>query len=138
ALHEAIKVLDREIGVEKHQAIFAHAPSRLAWRLAIAPGARLSAYIAIDPAVWAQESDGVFFHIYAIDEGRTEDLFQKAMNPHYVSTDRRWLPVDVGLGRYGGHTIDLVLATEASAPGRPQDSSYDFALWGNPSVSYER
>jgi hypothetical protein len=133
-LHEFIQVLPVEIGLETKRALFAHSTTSVRWPVTPRPGARLATSLGLAPAIWDAGGDGTVFRIEVADGNDRVELFVRHVNPHGVSADRRWIPVDVDLSPFAGRTVTLILTTEPSPSGALPDSSYDWALWGEPII----
>jgi hypothetical protein len=97
-------------------------------------GARFRAALALHPAVWTAGGDGAVFRVSIERGGQAFELLRRSVDPRHVADDRRWIPVDLDLSPFAGAPVTLVLETLASPAGRPQDGSYDWALWGHPRV----
>lgn len=132
---------------DRRQAIFAHSPSRMIWRLRFAGHATLRTAIALRSETWNQPGDGVSFRIGISDGRRFENLFAQHVDPQHRSADRRWIPVEVDLSAYGGwqwslfyrpseRDWELIFATDPG-PERHSTTMWDWAVWAAP-VIYER
>jgi hypothetical protein len=133
-IHDTFKLVQPEVGVERRTSLFAQSPSRVAWRVTVPPHGRLTAAVALHPGAWSLPGDGVVFRITAVDQGTATELFMLHVNPHSLAAHRAWVPVDVELDKFAGHTIELIFATEPSLPGHEPNSAYDWALWGSPRI----
>jgi hypothetical protein len=133
-LNERVSVIPVGIGPDTKRAIFAHSTTTIRWRLVPRQRARLSTALGLAPGIWDSGGDGVVFHIALQDGREIVDVLRQQVDPHHVPSDRRWIPIEVDLSRYAGRPIELMLTTEPSPEGRPPDGSYDWALWGEPSV----
>jgi hypothetical protein len=135
-LHWSFHLTDTNIAGAIQTALYAHARSRVAWTVAVPPGAHLRASLGIEPGAWQfPAGDGVFFRVTLADRGGVEtDLLARAVDPVHDAADRRWIPVDVDLSRWAGQTVDLRLTTEPSRPGAPVNGAYDWALWAAPRI----
>ncbi len=93
------------------EAILAHPPSEIAYRLRLPHRASLQGWVAIEPNCHGLVEEGVVFSV-AI-EG--EERFQVHLNPRHRTEDRDWHAFRVNLEPWGGSTIELTLQT--SVPG---------------------
>jgi hypothetical protein len=133
-LHERIDVMNVGIDFQTKRCIFAHSTSTMSWTLVPETGARLTTALALAPGIWDAGGDGVLFRVVVQDAGRVTELARRDVNPHGVPADRHWIPIEADLSPYAGHQIQLTLLTEPSPPGVGPDASYDWALWGEPTV----
>lgn len=128
------RLVELTVSGETRRGIFAHPPSRIIWKLTVPQNAWLRTWLALDPAVWTKEGDGVLFRI-GVSDGRTyEELLAQHVNPSETEGDRRWLPVDIDLSPYARQGIDLIFNTNASLPGKGDDPRNDWAVWGEPHI----
>jgi len=116
--------------------VFAHSNSQIRWPMTLPEKARLRTAVVIHPGAWAHAGDGVVFRIGIADDGRYRELFLRHADPARVVADRGWVPVDLDLSAFGGKRVDLIFRTDASVPGQPLNSDYDWAMWGAPRVEY--
>lgn len=56
-------------------------------------------------------------------------VFSRYVDPKKVLQDRRWIDVEVPLGRFAGEQVTLVLET---TPGSAGDNRFDWAGWRQP------
>ncbi len=83
----------------------------------------------IDPAVFERAGDGVGFTIEVKDDtGKVSKVFSSYIDPKRNLRERRWMEGQIDLGRYRGHTIQLLFSTD---PGPKGDSAYDWAAWAD-------
>ena len=139
----AFRVEDVAVGGAVRRAVLADPPSRITWRVKLPPHATLRVFAAMPPHAWEGRGDGVTFRV-GISDGRVyESLARVHVDPAHVPADRRWVPIEVDLGRYGGRqfsvfyrpwriTWALVLATE----GRDGQGATagEAAVWGEPTI----
>ena len=110
------------------------AGTRLIWKVTVPDDAWLRVWVGLQPDAWTEEGDGLQFRI-GVSDGRTyEPLVTQHLNPFANAGDRAWVPVMVDLSTYSGETVDLILNTDASQPGKPVDMRADLGLWGSPEV----
>ena len=108
--------------------------SRLTWKVTVPAQAFLQAWIGLEPDVWAKEGDGVLFRIGVSDGSGFKDLLIRQVDPFAEAGDRRWVPVSVDLSAYAGLEVSLMFNTNASPPGRGNDTRNDKPVWGDPSI----
>jgi hypothetical protein len=130
-LHGAFEVLDVAINGQLIPAVFAHAPSKITWRIDVPACASLRADLGIVPGVWEQPGDGVSFRVGVAEGGAYHELHTRHVNPMGALEDRVWIPIDVALAPYAGRPVELILETLAGPADNPW---YDWALWGAPRV----
>jgi hypothetical protein len=131
AIARFVEVTSVDIDVGQSRALFAHAPTSVAWSIVPPPAARLQTAVTLSPGVWDLEGDGVVFTVRVNDGTRVNDLFSRHVNPKRVPADRHWIPVDIDLSHYAGRAITLVLVTDPSPSGDP---AHDWALWREPRI----
>jgi hypothetical protein len=108
--------------------------SRLIWKVRVPDDAWLRVSVGMKPESWDKEGDGVLFR-FGVSDGRTYDpLFTQHVNAFAREADRRWIPVTVDLSAYAGEEVELIFNTNASEPGKGDDSRNDLAVWGAPEV----
>lgn len=137
-LEAAFRLEDLEINGERKRVISIHPTSRLIYRVTIPDDAWLRTWLAIKPEAWNLPSDGTLFRI-GISDGKTYDeLINQHVDPTNNAGDRRWIPVTVDLSAYAGQQVDLIFNTNASLPGKGDDSSNDWAVVGAPEIYITR
>jgi hypothetical protein len=140
ALDQAFSTLDVTIDDETRHAIFMHPTSRLIYKAVTLPAdAWLRTWVALRPEVWDRpEGDGVLFR-FGVSDGRTYDeLVRQHLDPQHNPNDRRWVPLEVDLGTYGGLTVDLIFNTNSSLPDHGDHPGNDWAVWGQPEIFVRR
>jgi hypothetical protein len=135
---EAIKVVTVAINGESKACILEQMTGRIQFKLTVPPDAWFSASIAVDPAAWDKEGDGVLFRMGVSSGSTYEELLNQHVNPFVNASDRRWIPVALDLSAYAGREVKIVLSTNASVPGKPVDERNDLGLWGAPSLAVGR
>jgi hypothetical protein len=120
---------------EAKRSIFMHPTSRLTYQQVEVPErASLRTWMALKEDAWDKSGDGVLFRV-GVSYGQTYDeLATRHVDPRNNLNDRAWVPLDIDLSPYEGKTIDLIFNTNASPPGRGNDPSWDFAVWGAPEI----
>lgn len=135
---QAFQVQTVEIGGEQKKSLYAHPTTRVTYTVTIPNDAWFRAWLGIKPEAWTQPSDGVLFRV-GVSDGRTyEELVNQHVDPANNASDRRWVPVTADLSAYAGQTVDIILNTNSSLPGRGDDPGNDWALWGSPEVIVQR
>ncbi|HEY8551500.1 MAG TPA: hypothetical protein VIL35_16195 [Vicinamibacterales bacterium] len=131
----AISAGEHTIRGETKRGIYMHPASRIIFNQVLIPeNARLRVWLAIQEEAWDKESDGVLFR-FGVDDGREyEELLNQHLDPAHNANDRRWVPVDIDLSTYAGQQVKLIFNTNTSLPGRGDNPSYDFAVWGEPAI----
>jgi hypothetical protein len=92
--------------------------------------ATLEFNIALDQSVWTK-SDGVLFEIFVQCNGQTDEVLSRYVDPKENAQDRKRLYYEIPLEKYSNRTLNISLITN---PGPANDSSYDWAYWGNPLI----
>ena len=130
---EAIKAVTVTIAGQTTPCILERAHGRITFRLTPPPAAWFTASLALDPSVWEQPGDGVLFRLGVSGSGiGYEELLNQRLDPAANKSERRWVPVAIDLSAWAGREINLILSTNASVPGRPDDLRNDLAIWGAP------
>jgi len=106
-------------------------PSRLAFRIDVPAGARLSLACAIGPAF--QDRPGVEFVVKTRRNSREDVVFTKLLDPLSHPEHRLWVPVEVDLAKQAGRDVDLILETRGFDPADDREQ----AVWGTPAVTAE-
>lgn len=133
-VEEGIKTISVTINGETKQAILERDAGRIQFPITVPADAWFSASIAVDPASWGKEGDGVLFRMGVSANGTYEELLNQHVDPVANSSDRRWIPVALDLSAYAGREVRLVLSTNPSVPGKAPDTRNDMGVWGAPSV----
>lgn len=120
-------------GVTK-RAIRTPATSRMTWKVTVPVDASLRTWLALQPEVWDKPGDGVLFRIGVSDGNSYEELLNQHVNPQSARGDRQWVPVSVDLAAFGGRSVEIIFNTNASLPGRGNDTTNDKPLWGEPAI----
>jgi hypothetical protein len=125
-------------GTSRREWLYMHPPSSVSVEVAIPPHEQtwLQASVTLDPVVWESETgDGVRFVATvtptqgAVAAGPTT-VVDREVNPRAHLEDRKWVPVEADLSRWGGQVVRLTLQT------LPRDDlTYDWAGWANPVVA---
>ena len=132
---QAIRVVTVTIAGESKPCILEQAHGRITFRLTPPPSAWFTASLAVDPSAWEKEGDGVLFRLGVSGSGiEYEELLNQHLDPVANKSERRWIPVAIDLSAWAGREINLILSTNASVPGRPDDLRNDLALWGAPTL----
>ena len=132
---QAIRVVTVTIAGESKPCILEQAHGRITFRLTPPPSAWFTASLAVDPSAWEKEGDGVLFRLGVSGSGMEyEELLNQHLDPVANKSERRWIPVAIDLSAWAGREINLILSTNASVPGRPDDLRNDLALWGAPTL----
>ena len=118
-------------GAEKRLALYAPAPTRLAFEMRLPNRPRLSVAAGFFPEAWMQRRGGVRFAVDVVDEDGREtrvDEFELRID----SGKRGWHPMTIDLDAFAGHRVVLKLVTEPLEGTRPGTLPADAALWGDP------
>lgn len=135
---QAFAVETIDIGGEQKKSLYAHPTTRVTFTVTVPNDAWFRAALALKPDAWTKSTDGVLFRM-GVSDGRTyEELINQHVDPMNNASDRRWVPVTADLSAYAGQTIDIILNTNSSLPGRGDDPANDWALWGSPEVIVQR
>ncbi len=120
---------------ETKRAIFMHPNSRLTYhQLPIPERAMLRTWLALKEDAWDKSTDGVLFRVGISSDGSYDEVAAHHVDPRSNVNDRRWIPLEIDLSAYEGQTVDIILNTNASMPGRGNDTSWDFSVWGTPEI----
>lgn len=96
------------------------------------PGAILRLSHGIEEAAWSFDSAPVYFRVIVEHEnGETQDLLRRVLDPARRPSDRRWFDNDVDLSDLAGHTVRLRFSTE---PAQEGDTRPSLPVWGDPRV----
>jgi len=135
---EAVKLVSVTINGESKPAILEQTNSRIIFRITPPPDAWFSAALALDPAAWDKEGNGVLFRVGVSDGKKYQELLNQFVNPFANAGDRRWIPVSLDLSAYAGQEVELILNTNDSLPKQGPDLRNDLAVWGSPAVQSGR
>ena len=112
---------------------FQHPTSQIQHDVLIPRNATLKFSIALDPRVWSPEKgDGVNFDIYLKEKESEILLFSKYIDPKNNPKDRKWNNSEVGLSHWKNKNVTIIFAT---SPGPNNDSTCDWAWWGEPRIA---
>lgn len=131
SLSIAFDVLDVTLAGERKRAIFAHANSRIIWRVRIPPHSELQTALGLRDYTWEQPGDGVQFRVGVSDGKVYVDLQKLVLNPSGHPEDRRWVPVVADLEKWGDQDVEVIFNTEFGPSG---NSANDAAVWGEPRI----
>jgi 4-amino-4-deoxy-L-arabinose transferase-like glycosyltransferase len=87
--------------------------------------------IAMDPAVWNEGGDGVQFEVYIENNGQSNEIFSKYINPKANAEDRKWFFYSIPLKEYDNKVTGISFVTN---PGPVGNNKWDWAYWGNPLI----
>jgi len=134
-VEQAIRAVTVTIAGESKPCILEQTHGRITFRLTPPPSAWFTASLAVDPSAWSKEGDGVLFRLGVSGRGMEyEELLNQHLDPAANKSERRWVPVAVDLSAWAGREINLILSTNASVRGRPDDVRNDLALWCAPTL----
>ena len=114
------------------QALFAHPPSQLTYRLTVTPKAVFRAFIALKPEAWGKNQGGVEFKVSVTDTHNGHSINRKLVShPSRFIQHRRWLALQINLHEFAGQEVDLTISTST-----PQETTTDYAwaVWGDPTI----
>ena len=137
-LDESIKVVNMTINGEQKTAILERGYGRIQFKLTVPRDAWFNAFLAVDPATWEKEGDGVLFRMGVSSGSNYEELLNQHVNPMANASDRRWIPVAFDLSAYAGRVVNIVLSTNPSVHYVPPDLRNDMGLWGAPTITVGR
>lgn len=120
-------------GAETRYALYAPAPSTLAFKRTIPENGRLSLAAGILREGWIPGKGTVTFQVDVVDaSGKRTTAWDKALNPGKKESDRYWEDTVVDLSAWAGQEVSIELVTaqgdgaqEGSFPGAA-------ACWGDP------
>jgi hypothetical protein len=102
-----------------------------------AQGIWLRTHLALDPAVWDKDGDGMLFRIGIRNLGDAQapyrEIFSQYLNPRGALADRRWVTVSLDLTADAGEQVELIFNTNTGLPGHA-DARNDIGIWGAPGV----
>lgn len=104
--------------------------SRIAYDLTLPSKPVLNFSIGMHPAIWNM-SDGVEFRIFVEDNGNVQEIFVATLDPKENSADRRWVNYELNLAEYANEHVRVIFET---LPGEKNNSNYDWAFWGTPTI----
>jgi hypothetical protein len=100
-------------------------------------GVWLRTHLALDPAVWDKEGDGMLFRIGIRNLGAPQapyrEIYNHYINPYGVPADRHWVTVSLDLTEDAGQPVELIFNTNVGPPGHT-DGRNDIGIWGAPGV----
>ncbi len=136
---ESFAVVDATVAGVTRPAIFVEGASRIIWHLTIPDDAVLKFSLALKEEAWTIPGDGVLFRVGISDDTGYHPQISLMVNPYGNPADREWRDLTLDLSEFEGKSVDLVLATNTSAPGppgapAPDNPNGDLALWGAPRV----
>jgi len=98
--------------------VFHRAPSEIAWKLTLPPGARLDAGAGL-----LEARSGATLSVRVEEGGRRTEVARQT-----VTDDSTWHEMQADLSRWGGKPVRLVLKSESATPGQ-------IVLWSNPMIA---
>lgn len=105
--------------------------SRIFYVLELGEKNKLIFDLAMDPACWKMEGDGVVFIIYIVADGLIQQIFSEYIDPKHDASAQRWIPKVIDLDHYSGKTVSIIFETNTGPTG---DYRYDWAGWGEPKL----
>jgi hypothetical protein len=88
--------------------------------------------IALDSQTWfPDKGDGVEYQVYINSVTPENLIFSKYIDPKHNPDERKWNEYNVNLSHYAGQKVMLIFST---LPGPKNDTSWDWAWWGNPRI----
>jgi hypothetical protein len=91
--------------------------------------ASLSFGIALDSQTWSPDKgDGVEYQVYVNSVTPENLIFSKYIDPKHNFDERKWNEYNVNLSNYAGQNVTLIFST---LPGPNNDTSWDWAWWGD-------
>jgi hypothetical protein len=131
----AFEVGSTTIDGQQKRSILAKPFARITYKVVVPPDAWLEVDFGLRADSWQMPGDGAQFRV-GISEGKTyEELLRQYVNPK--RGDRRWFTARLDLSAYEGRQVNLILNTDPGPPGT-NDSTNDFAVWGEPHVYSKR
>jgi GT2 family glycosyltransferase len=119
-----------------HQALFAHPPSEIAYRINADRGDRFVVQCALIPEAWNRNLGGVEFSVtIATPEGQTLRTQTLIVNPGTVPDQRRWCALRVPLAPDRAQPVTVTLRTRVP-DWYAGDSAW--AVWGAPTRERRR
>ncbi len=130
---EIINVQEWSINQENHRVLYQTpsfaGTSRILYQVVVENHSKLAFDVAMDPASWELEGDGVAFTIYIVADGITHQVFTTYIDPKHNKEDQRWYPNAIDLDKYSGKKLTFIFETNTGPMG---DYRYDWAGWGEP------
>jgi hypothetical protein len=131
-----VKVERWEILDEEQEVLFVHptasGSAALVYPVKIEPGTTFQSDLAVAPEAWHLEGDGITFSLYVEDRAGLHLVSSHYLDPKHNLEDRRWVPMRVNLGPYGGQLVRLVLVVSTGPTGDPRN---DWAGWAEPQLT---
>lgn len=103
--------------------------SRILYQVPVPRQSKLIFDVALDPASWGMEGDGVAYTVYIVADGITHQVFTTYIDPKHNTADQRWYPNIIDLDKYSGKLVTFIFETNAGPMG---DYRFDWAGWGEP------
>lgn len=121
-----------QIHNEDKQALFAHPPSLVCYRLKVPPGAIFQTSVALLSEAWGRNSGGVEFKISISARKSGRSMSKKLWShPTHFPNHRRWMELRMSLRQFANQEVDLTLSTSVP-PGVPEH--FALAVWGDPII----
>jgi len=103
--------------------------SHILYQVILEHHSKLAFDVAMDPASWNLEGDGVGFSVFIVADGITHQVFTTYIDPKHNKDDQRWYPNTVDLSHYTGQTVTIIFKIDCGPTG---DCRFDWAGWGEP------
>jgi hypothetical protein len=132
--------VDVAIGQDTREVIWAEPPTLFTYRqVRLRPGVvHFRCQIAIHPHVWPEgNADGAEFALEVRPSGdgaastTSRRVWSAVVDPFHRAEHQAWVPVDVDLSEFAGHTVDLILT---NGPGPANNAYADWCLWADPEL----
>ena len=131
---EHVLVRTAAVGGAEKRAIFMHPDARAEFPVVpLGTTPSFSVSIALQDEVQLKAGDGVDFTVAVkLDDDAIVEVWSKYLDTRTNAGDRGWQPTQISLQKFAGQNVRLILITSSGSTG---DTSFDWALWGEPRLS---
>jgi len=128
---EFVKPAQMTIDKLRRDVIFMHPISSAEFPpVKVTKGSWLQFGIGINEEAWQKGTDGVVFSVsIRRADGRQTKVFSRYLDPVHVTTDQRWIDVELSLNQFAGSEVALILD---AAPGPNGNHTADWSAWSSP------
>jgi hypothetical protein len=103
--------------------------SRILYQVEVPHQSKLVFDVAMDPASWELEGDGVAYRVYIVADGITQQVFSAYIDPKNNPADQRWDQNVIDMDKYSGKMVSVIFETNTGPVG---DYRFDWSGWGEP------
>jgi len=125
-----------EVAGETRDALFCHPTSHVVYEFMAPARARVVAYCALLPEVWAKNQGGIEFSLTVSGPRREAQVTRTLRSkPGRRRRDRRWRRLMVAVPGKAPHRVEVTLETRIPAGEAPD---WAWAVWGEPALEWRR